>query len=146
MIDGGVYTVAVPLGRSVAGFILGLFLGILGGWLAVIFNAMADYPWPLSIHRIIYLMGIGLGAGVGAYLAWLNLGIRRALIIGSVLLVLTGGISGAYLGYVYGQSVDPTYLGRSYTVDNWIHLGAAIGAIAASTTLGLIGVIRSPDR
>jgi hypothetical protein len=146
MNDGGVYTIVVPLGRSAAGFILGLFLGILGGWLAVIFNAMVDYPWPMSIHRNIYLVGVGLGAGTGAYLAWMNLDLRRAWIASSVLLVLTGGIAGTYLGYVYGQSVDPTYLGRSYTVDNWIHLGAAIGAIATSTALGLIGVIRDLRR
>jgi hypothetical protein len=146
MIDGGVYTFALPLGRSVAGFILGLFLSILGGWLALIFNAMAEYPWPMSVHLNIYLVSVGLGAGIGAYIAWMNLDLRRALIVGSVLLVLTGGIAGSYLGYDYGQSVDPTYLGRGYTVDNTLHLGAAIGAIATSTILGLIGVIRSPDR
>jgi hypothetical protein len=68
------------------------------------------------------------------------------LIISSVLLVLSGGIAGTYLGYAYGQSVDPTFLGRAYTIDTNVHLGAAIGAIAISTTLGLVGVIRAPDR
>ncbi len=146
MIDGGLYTFAVPIGRVLAGLVLAIMLGILGGWFGVVFNAMAGYPWPLGIHRNIYLVCVGLGAGAGGYLAWTNLGLRWFLIVISVLLVLLGGIAGTYLGYVYGQSVDPTYLGRAYTVDNAIHLGAAIGAIATSTALGLIGVIRTQGR
>ena len=144
MIEGGLYTFMVPAGRVLAGLILGLFLGILGGWAAVIFNAMAEYPFALSVHRNIYLMGVGLGAGTGAYLAWASLDLRRLLIAISVLLVLAGGVAGTYLGYLYGQNVDPTYLGRTYTIDNNIHLGAALGAIATATTLGLISAIRTP--
>jgi hypothetical protein len=144
MIEGGLYTFMVPAGRVLAGLILGLFLGILGGWVAVIFNAMAEYPWAISVHRNIYLVGIGLGAGTGAYLAWVSLDPRRLLIAISVLLVLAGGVAGAYLGYLYGQTVDPTYLGRSYTIDNNIHLGAALGALATATTVGLISAIRTP--
>jgi hypothetical protein len=144
MIEGGLYTFMVPLGRLLAGLILGLFLGILGGWAAVIFNAMAEYPFALSVHRNIYLMGVGLGAGTGAYLAWASLDLKRLLIAISVLLVLAGGVAGTYLGYLYGQNVDPTYLGRTYTIGNNIHQGAALGAIATATTLGLISAIRTP--
>ncbi len=146
MIDSEFYSFAVPMGRGLAGFILGLLLGILGGWVAVVFNGMVEYTWSLSVHRNIYLVGIGLDAGTGAYRAWVNLGLHRSLIISSVLLVLLGGITGTYLGHLYGQSVDPTYLGRAYTIDNSVHLGATIGAIATSTTLGLIIGIRALSR
>jgi hypothetical protein len=146
MNDGGIYNFIVPSARAVAGFTIGLFLGIMGGWLALIFSALIEYPWDRSVHLNIYLVSIGLGAGIGAYLAWMNRDVRRMLIICSVLLVLTGGIAGTYLGYVYGQSVDPTYLGKAYTIDNNVHLGAAIGAIAIATTLGLISSLWTRGR
>lgn len=146
MLDGGIYAFIVPFGRTLAGFIIGVMLGIVGGWIAVIFNAMSGYPWTLAVHHNIYLVGIGLGAGGGAYCGWMNLSLRWYLVIGSLLLVLLGGITGAYIGYIYGQQVDPTYLGRRYTIDNTIHFGAAVGGIAVSATIGLIGQVRSWGR
>jgi hypothetical protein len=77
----GVYTYLVPLARSLAGFFMGLFFGILGGWGAVIFNAMLGYPWSPELHRNIYIIGIGMGAGIGAYLGWVNVSIRRPLVL-----------------------------------------------------------------
>ena len=146
MLEGGIYALVIPLGRALANFILGIILGIVGGWIAVIFNAMIEYPWPLAVHRTIYLVGIGLGAGTGAYLAWINLNLRWYLIMGSVLLALVAGVVGVYVGYAYGQNVDPDYLGRQYAIENAIHFGAAIGAIAVTTTLGLISEIRTFGR
>ena len=146
MLEGGIYALVAPLGRTLAGFVLGIILGIAGGWIAVIFNAMIEYQWPLAVHRTIYLVGIGLGAGTGAYLAWINLSLRWYLIVGSVLLALVAGVVGVYVGYAYGQTVDPSYLGREYSIDNAIHLGAAIGGIAVATTLGLISEIRTFGR
>ena len=129
------------MGRTVAGFMIGLFLGIVGGWLAAIFNSLAGCPfrcpWELEIHRNIYLVCVGLGAGVGAYSGWMSLALRWHLIAASLLLVILGGVAGTYLGHVYGQNVGPTYLGRAYTIDNWLHFGAAIGTIAVSTALGM---------
>jgi hypothetical protein len=146
MLDGSIYTFVVPVGRTLAGFIIGIMLGIVGGWIAVIFNAMSEYPWALAVHQNIYLVGIGLGAGGGAYCGWMNLSLRWYLILGSLLLVLLAGIAGSYVGYIYGQHVDPSYLGRRYTIDNTIHFGAAVGGIAVAAALGLIGEIRSWGR
>jgi len=138
VIEGGIYGWAIPVARSTAGFIVGVFLGILGGWAAVAFNAFAEYPWSLEIHRNIYLVGIGLGAGVGTYLGWMNLTSRRYVMLAFILLVLAGGVAGAYLGFLYGQRAGPGMLGRHYSIDNAIHYGAAIGGIILSTTLGLL--------
>ena len=138
MIEGGIYYWAVPLGRSIAGFMAGLMLGIVGGWMAVVIYAMAGFPWAIEVQRNMYLVLIGLGAGIGGYLGWMNLTSRRSLIIAFVVLVIIGGIAGAYLGFIYGQRVDPGFLGRRYTLDSAIHFGAAIGAIVTATALGLI--------
>ncbi len=136
MIEGSIYNWAVPAARTTAGFVVGILLGIVGGWAAVAFSAFAGYPWSVEVHRSIYLVGIGLGAGAGAYLAWMNLTSHRHQIIVFILLVLAAGVAGAYLGFLYGQRAEPGYLGRHYAIDNDIHFGAAIGGIIFSTALG----------
>ncbi len=146
MLEGGVYTWAVPLARTVTGFIIGAMLGIVGGWAAVIFNAMVGYPWPVDVHLNIYYVGIGMGAGLGAYVGWMNLTDRRCLIIGCLILVIVGGIVGSYIGLAYGRSTDASHLGRSYTVESGLHFGAATGAILVSTALGLIHEIKTHGR
>ncbi len=146
MLEGGVYTWTVPLARTVTGFIIGTMLGIVGGWATVIFNAMIGYPWPIDVHLNIYYIGIGIGAGFGAYVGWMNLTVPRYLIIGSLVLVIVGGKVGSYIGLVYGQNADSSYLGRSYTVESGLHFGAATGAILVSTALGLIHEIKTHGR
>ena len=138
MIEGSIYGWVVPVARTTAGFVVGILLGIVGGWAAVAFNAFAGYPWSLEVHRFIYLVGIGLGAGAGAYLAWMNLTSHRFQMIAFILVVLAAGVAGAYLGFLYGQRAEPGYLGRHYAIDNAIHFGAAIGGIIFSTALGLL--------
>ncbi len=146
MLEGGIYAWAVPLGRTTVGFVVGAFLGLMGGWFARIFNAVVGYSWAPDIHANIFLLGIGIGAGLGAYIAWVNLTLRWYFIAGSVLLVLLGGIAGAYIGSAYGQTIDPTYLGQRATVVNMIHWGAAIGAIAVSAAIGLFNEVRGEGR
>ena len=138
MVEGGIYYWVVPFGRAIAGFMAGLLLGIAGGWMAVVIYAMAGFPWTIEVQRYMYLVWIGLGAGIGSYLGWMNLTSRRSLIIAFAILVIVGGISGAYLGFLYGQRVEASYLGRRYTLDSAIHFGAAIAAIVTATALGLI--------
>ena len=88
----------------------------------------------------------GLGAGLGAYVGWMNLTAPRYLIFGSLVLVMLGGIVGSYIGLVYGQNVDPNYLGRSYAIESGLHFGAATGAILVSTALGLFNEIKTKGR
>jgi hypothetical protein len=146
MVEGGIYAIVVPMGRAIAGLVLGIILGIVGGWIGTTFSAMIGYPWSVVVHRNIYLVGIALGAGSGAYLAWMNLSLRWYFILASILAVLLGGVAGTYAGYAYGHSIEPTYLGRSYTVDNAVHMGAAIGGAAVATVLGIINEIRTLGR
>ncbi len=146
MVEGGFYPYLIPIARTVVGFFVGVMLGICGGWVGITFNHMVGFPWSLEVHRNIYIMGIGLGGGLGAYVAWVNLGVRWYLIAGTILLVLGGGVLGAYLGFEYGQVVDPSYLGRRYTIDNNMHWGAAIGGIIVASAFGLFNYVRNMGR
>jgi hypothetical protein len=146
MVEGGVYPFLIPFARTVAGFGVGVMLGIVGGWTAITFNHMIEFPWSLEVHRNIYVIGIGIGGGVGAYLGWMVLNIRWYLVLGTVLLVLAGGVLGAYLGMEYGEITNPSYLGRRYTIDNMMHWGAAIGGIAVASALGIFHYVRNMGR
>jgi hypothetical protein len=63
-----------------------------------------------------------------------------------ILLVLSGGGAGAYLGLEYGEVADPNYLGRRYTIDSMMHWGAAIGGIAVASALGMFHYVRNLGR
>ena len=146
MRDTGVVFWALPVARTIAGFILATMLGIGGGWIILIFNALLGYPWSMDLHRNLYYLGIGIGAGVGAYIGWANFAIHRGYIAAILLLTVAGGVVGAYLGIVYGAQADADLLGRGYTLEHSLHIGAPIGAILVSTVIGLVNEIRTGGR
>jgi hypothetical protein len=82
MLPSEISSYVVPLGRTLAGLIAALLLAFLGDIAARVFNLLIGYPWPQSVHQNIHLIGIGVGAGIGAYLGWMSLGSRRHLILG----------------------------------------------------------------
>ncbi len=146
MIDGGIYFWMLPIFRTIIGFCIGGFLAIMGGWMARNFNQLVGYAWDGNVHLNIYLVGIGLGAGLGAYVAWMNLTSRWYLLGASVLLAVLGGIVGTYLGAEYGQNIEATYMGQRATIVNNSHWGTAIGGIAVVTCLGVFNEIRTKGR
>ena len=121
-------------------------LGLGGGWASITFNHMIGFPGSLEVHRNIYIVGIGLGGGLGACFGWMTLTFRWYLILATILLVLAGGILGAYLGLEYGQVIDPSYLGRRYAIDNMMHWGAAVGGTTVASALGLYHYVRNLGR
>ena len=146
MIRSYIFLWTTPLARVLVGFIFGTLLAVLGGLLAALFNVVSEFPWDLEVHKNIVLVGIGLGAGTGAYLAWMNLSFNPLLVLGIVLLVLLGSISGAYIGHIYGPGVDPDDFRELFAIDSTIHLAAAAGGIIVATTVGLLSQVHRPDR
>ena len=128
------------------GFIFGVLMGVAGGLLAAFFNVLIEFPWELTIHKGIVLVGIGLGAGVGTYFAWINPGRSGLVSLGTLLLVLLGSIAGSYIGHFYGPGVDPDDFRELFAIDSTIHFGAATGGIIVSTAAGLFGWGRPPNR
>ena len=78
-------------------------LGVAGGWIVLIFNAMIGYPWPVEFHQNLYFIGVGVGAGAGAYIGWANFAVHPRYVAATVLLVVVGGGVGTYLGLAYGN-------------------------------------------
>jgi hypothetical protein len=141
MLPGGISSYVIPIGRTLAGFMVALLLAFLGDVAARVFNLAIGYPWSLPVHQNIHLVGIGVAAGIGAYLSWMNLDRRWYWMLGWTALVLAGGIAGVYVGRFYGPGVDPTYWWSRFATDTTIHLSAAAVSTAVATILGLIDLV-----
>ena len=133
----------IILGRTLLGYIFALLLAVLGGWAGMIFNLLIGYPWPLELHQHIQMLGIALGASLGAYVVWMDSTLRWYWILITAAVVFAGGAAGAYLGRAYGPGVDPSYWWSRFAVDTTIYLVAATCAIIVSTTIGLATQIRA---
>ncbi len=133
----------IILGRTLLGFIFALLLAVLGGWGGMIFNLLISYPWSLELHQHLQMLGIGLGASLGAYLVWMDSTLRWFCTLIAAAVVWAGGAAGAYLGRAYGPGVDSSYWWSRFAVDTTIYLAAATSGIIVSTIIGLATQIRA---
>ena len=138
MLRGNIGSLGTPLARVLVGLIFGVLLAVAGGLRGAFFNILAEFPWDLEIHKNIVLVGIGLGGGAGAYLAWMNPGNNAFTKLGILLLVQLGSIAGSYIGHIYGPGVDPDDFRELFAIDSTIHFSAATGGIIVSTIAGLV--------
>jgi hypothetical protein len=129
--------------RTGAGFVAALLLAFIGDLAARVFNLSIGYPWAQSVHQNLHLISIGMGAGIGAYLSWMNLERRWYLVVGLGVMVLGGGVVGAYLGRHYGPGVDPTYWWSRFALDTTIHLAAAALSTGVAAALGLVDLLHT---
>ena len=143
-LEGGIYGYLVPAARIIAGFFVGMMLGIVGGWAGLTFNAMVGYPWAANVHLAIYIVGIGCGAGLGAYMGWINLNLRWYVVLATGVAIVLAGIMGSAFGNLYWEFfTDATYMGARDTRVNITHFGAAVAASVVSTGLGLFFHVRT---
>ena len=131
----------LPVARAAAGFIAAFLLAFIGDITARVFNLAIGYAWAQAVHQNIHFIGIGVGAGIGAFLGWMNLDRRWYLVLSSVVMVLAGGVAGAYLGRFSGPGVDPTYWWSRFATDTTVHLAAAALSTGIATVLGLIDLM-----
>ena len=133
----GLSALGIILARTLLGFVFALLLAVLGGWAGMIFSLLTGYPGSLELHQHIQMLGIGLGASLGAYLAWMDSKLRWYWILIAAAVVFAGGAGGAYLGRAYGPGVDSSYWWSRFAVDTTIYLTAATSGIIVSTIIGL---------
>ena len=128
----------VPIGRTVAGLVLGVVLSMMGialAWALFIFSGVQSIEaWLGSLF-----IGAGIGAGIGGFVAWLHLDRESSLILVLMAAVVVGaGIFGAWGGYEYGSTVEveccamPTKSPLYYTA-----LGSAVVANAGGVAFAV---------
>ena len=138
ILEGGIYSFAIPAGRTIAGFFIGAMLGIVGGWFASSINALFGTPWVGTDFFRVYLFCIGAGAGIGAYVGWINLSIRWYMVATTLLLAIVGGVVGSNIGFYQWETfTEESYMGPRDTQINVAHFAAPICAIVVSTVFGL---------
>ena len=129
----------VPVGRTVAGGVLGVVLSMIGiaiAWSLFIFSGVQSIDvWLGSLF-----FGAGLGAGVGGFAAWLHLDRENGLVLAlSVTIIVGFGVLGAWGGYRYGSTQEveccamPTVSPVYYTA-----LGATVVANAAAIAIAAL--------
>lgn len=96
--------VAITAGRAILGLAMGVVLSMIamavawGLWVFIFSGSSSRTAW-----MVMFLAGAGIGAGIGAYIAWLKVDRPPwAAIALTLLLTVAGGIAGGVLGYDYG--------------------------------------------
>jgi hypothetical protein len=138
MTRGTWWTYAFWAARTLAGFIFALLLAFGGDLCGRVINLLLGYPWSQDVHATIHLVAIGLGAGLGAHLGWINFRLNRYWGLAVLAIVLAASVVGVYLGRAYGPGVDPTYWWSRFAIDTTIHLTAAGLGTVAATAIGLV--------
>ena len=120
-----------------AAFVCAIVLAFVGDLTGRVINLLLGYPWSLELHVALHMVCIGLGAGIGAYLAWVSLRWNRYTSAGVLACVCAIGIIGVYVGLEYGPGVDPTYWWSRFAIDSTVHVSAATHATVLATLIGL---------
>ena len=137
MINSNWSIYGIGAARTLAGLIAALLLAFGGDLIGRVLNLTLGFPWPQQVHQNIHLVAIGLGAGIGSYLGWINFRLNRYWGSAILALVLTASVVGVYLGRALGPGVDPTYWWSRFAVDTTIHFAAAVGGTIVATVIGL---------
>ena len=132
----------VPIGRIALGVCLGAVLSMIGiavAWaLFIFFGGQSSLTWLSSLY-----FGAGLGAGSGAFVAWLHLDQEDNLVLAlTAIVVVGGGILGAWGGFEYGSTIEveccamPTKSPIYYTA-----LGSTAAANAAAIAVAVFRAV-----
>lgn len=96
--------VATLGGRGLLGAGLAIVLSMVGesvAWGLFVFSSSRD----ISAFMIMVMLGGGIGAGLGASIAWVPLDRQRRTTLALIFLMCAaGGVIGALLGYQYGAN------------------------------------------
>ena len=127
----------VWIARALAGFAFAIVLTFLGDVGGRVINLLLGYPWSLDLHFTIQLVSIGVAAGIGARLGWINLRWNRYWSLGMWVAVCAGAVLGVYIGYIFGPGVDTSYWWSRFALDTTIHISAAVAGTLTATVIGI---------
>ena len=121
--------VAMLGGRALLGAVLAIVLSMVGesvAWGLFVFSSSSD----ISVLKVMVMLGGGIGAGLGASIAWVPLDRQRRTTLALIFLVCAaGGVIGALLGYQYGANREIDCCAEPRTTPFvFAAFGATIGA------------------
>ena len=87
-----------------------MILGLTAAWLLGFAGFLAGWflsPGGAAISIPILLGAIGVLAGLGGFVGWLNPDVAKPVIFLGLGVALLGGLGGAWLGFFYGEIFQP---------------------------------------
>ena len=139
-------SILIPLVRTAGGLVTSLLLAFTGDLAARVFNLLTGFSLDLVVHQNVNFVAIGLGAGFGAFLGWLNPSFPKYWVFGSLLMILLAAIGGAYAARILGPGVDTSYWWGRFATDTTVYLGASTAGLFLATSLGLISQVMLANR
>ena len=120
--------------RTIVGIAMGALFGAIGiglGWMVWPPSAGADYLFYLR------MFGLGIGAGTGGFLGWLDREQDRPTVFLFLVLALSGAVAGAFAGRWYGLTATEGIQGPVSAVQSST-LRTVMGAVIGANILPLI--------
>ena len=135
---------AVILARAALALFLSLILGV-GLYIVLVIPIVHSFWQATDINfALVAVLTIGLGAGVGSFLAWLNRDLASSTLLLILFLTIAAALIGAWIGLHQSRDVyklvgtpgSPTLTG--------ITVGAIIGANILNLPIWILKTIRDP--
>ena len=136
--------VLVLAGRTVLGLLLWAVFSVIGiviAWAIFVFFGAASHATLL----VFFMIGAGLGAGLGGYIAFLRVDRTPPppILLAVGLSLLLAGIGGAWGGFQFGANQEvECCVGPAVTPITYTSMGATLGANAAALVIGVAHEIK----
>ena len=120
--------------RTMVGLAVGAVFGAIGlvmGWMVWPPSADADYLFYLR------MFGLGIGAGFGGFLGWLDREQDKPVVFLFLILALSGAVGGAFVGWLYGLTATEGIQGPISAIQSST-LRTVMGAVIGANILPLI--------
>ncbi len=126
-------------GRAGLGLLLALVLSIVGVWVAWGLYYFFTDAMSKTTRDIMFLVGAGIGAGLGGSLVWLRIdGNSRSTLLLLGVIGLVGGVAGSWAGFNYRAMAEVECCARPQIgIFSYAAFGATLGGNAGTLLAGV---------